>query len=396
MRFIFALICLLNMTMAYANPQSAIWYTHGVGEEVNIHVDLFLSSTCPHCIKADAFFHEVEKKKPWLVVHRYVINQDKLALQTFYDRLQQQNSTDFSVPAIFFCGSRWTGFSDANTTGRVLLRALSYCHKKISQQGELSPGVINVLQKEGDVSQFYFGANVARSTPLLIISTALMDAFNPCSLFCFVAFLAFLWLYPTQKWLQFSVGIIFLLSLGVIHYVQQAHPAFYYQMILQLRLSEMIIGLLLLFFMWSTYLKMMSHVVLKPGLLVFSVIILTAFAIQISQQTCVFNVALVLEQWWTDHVLSPEKHVFYQVIYQVFYILPLAFLLLFYLKFGRHQRMTAHHQTLNIAAYFMLMSISVILLVYPQWLANILVSIAVPVASIVVGWLIKNYRSRYE
>ena len=395
MKFIFSLVFLLNVSILNANPQSVIWYTHGPGEEVNINVDLFMSSTCPHCIKADAFFREVEKKKPWLIVHRYVINQDKLALQTFYDRIQEQNLTGFSVPAIFFCGSRWSGFSDANTTGKALLHALTYCRKKISEQGELSPVTMNILQKGGNASQYHYTDNMAQSTIKLTLIVALMDTVSSCSLFCFAAFLAFLWLYPAQKWMQFGLGLVFILSLGVMHYVQQGHTPFYYQMIPHLKLPEMLVGIALLLTVLNTYRKMKSQVALHPSPLVFAVVVFTVFAIQIYQQTCVFNAAFILEQWWVDHPLSPAKHMFYQVIYQVFYVLPLAILLLFFLVFGRHRRLTSFQQALAIAGSLILLSIGLILVVYPQLLANLLLSMAVLPASIFVGWLINN-RSRDE
>lgn len=387
-KFIFGLIFLLNSSMIYANAQSVVWYTYGADKQVNINVELFMSSTCPHCINADAFFQQIEKKMPWVVVHRYVINQDKLALRAFYDRLQEQHLTGFSVPAIFFCGSRWSGFSDANTTGKVLLDALTYCHKRIKQQGELTQATTNVLQRGGNASKFQYGSSITSSVPLLIVSTALMDAMSPCSFFCFAAFLAFLWLFPTQKWLQFSVGMVFILSLGSIHYVQQAHSNLYYQIIPKLRLADIAVAILLFFVMFGMYRKMTSRVLLKPGPLFFSGVIFTVIAMQIAQQTCTFNVAMVFEQWWTEHTITLATHRLYLIVYQFFYVLPLVFMLLFFLIFGQYQRICSFQQKLTPAAYLVLMSIGVILLVYPYLLANLLISIVVPLVSVIGGWLI--------
>jgi glutaredoxin len=396
MKFIVGLIFLLNITTAEANPQSVIWYTHGAGEQVNINVELFMSSTCPHCIKADAFFREIEKKNPWLIVHRFIINQDKAALETFYEQLQQQHLNDFSVPTIFFCGSRWTGFGDANTTGKLLLHALNDCHDKISQQGELSPSTISVMQKEGAATQFHFDRSMAQSDAQLIMFTALMDTITSCSFFCFAAFLAFLWLFPTDKWLQFRVGLIFLLSLGIIHFVQQAHSDLYYQLLPKLRFAEGLVGAVLLLAALSMYRKSKDPVVLKPGLVIFPVIFFTVCAVYVAQQTCVFNSAVILEQWWAEHTISPIKQLFYQLLYQVFYLLPLVILLLFFLVFGRFRRLRTYQQMLINAGILVLVSIGIILLVYPSLLANLVVSNVVLFASIVVGWLIKRYRVRYE
>lgn len=381
-------ILLLSGSMTYADPEPA-WYTQGEGKQVLINVDLFLTSTCPHCQKADAFFNEVAKKNPWLVIHRHVINEDKAALQTFYDRLQQQHLNNFSVPAIFFCDSHWTGFAEADTTGKVLLPALEYCHKKISQEGQLSKATINVMQKWGKASQVEIGASTERSATLLITIAALTDAFSPCSLFMFAAFLAFLWLYPANRRLQAAVGIVFLLSLGGIHYIQQVHAAFYYQIIAKLKWAEILVGLLLFFGVASTIrYKLIPRFTMSAGPLFFSLIIMTVFAVQIYQQTCVFNVALILEQWLAEQSYSPAKHLVYILMYQFIYLLPLAIFLVWYLLRKNKKRIGSDRTTLKDAACFILMSIGAILVIYPFGLASLATSIAVLMMALLGGWML--------
>lgn len=209
MKFIVGVMFLTIVSLAYADPKPSPWFTHDAGNQVQMNVDLFLASTCSHCHKADIFFRNIEKNNPWLIVHRYIINQDKPALQTFYEHLQQQHSSDFSVPTVFFCNSRWVGFAEAKTTGKALLNALTYCHQKISQQGELSAATVNVLQKQSLVSPYQGSTKIMQSTFMLPI-TAQMNVLILYSLVCFVAFLAFLWLYPARKWRQFGIRLIFL------------------------------------------------------------------------------------------------------------------------------------------------------------------------------------------
>lgn len=138
--FFFSFIFLFNFTLLHAEAPPT------PNEQVKIDVDLFLTTTCSHCQKADAFFREVEKKHPWVVVHRYEINEDKAALQIFYEHLQRQNSNNFLVPSIFFCNSHWSGFAEANTTGKRLQQALEDCRQKIINQGKLTPATGSVLQ----------------------------------------------------------------------------------------------------------------------------------------------------------------------------------------------------------------------------------------------------------
>ncbi len=386
-----SVIFLLNITISHANPQSNKWFSQDAQKNVSVTVDLFLSSTCPHCHKADAFFRDMEKKQPWLVVNRYVINQDKSALQTFYEHLQQQHSGNFSVPAIFFCDSRWAGFADENTTGKALSRAISYCHQQIIQQGELSAATVSALQKWGNASQIQIGATISHSAFPLVTITAMSDGLNPCSLFCLAAFLAFMWLYPTRKWHQFSIGSVFIVSLGIVHYMQQVHSGFFYQNMLNWRLGAILVGVLLLLMVVRTYRKMQLHKVIHTGAWIFAAVILTAFAVHIYQQTCAFNLALVLEQWLTEQAISSTMRHFYQIVYQIFYLLPLVLVLLFFLLFGQYPWMVRYQQILKTAAYLILASIGIILLAYPTWLANLWVSAVVFFGAIAAGWCWRRY-----
>lgn len=382
---------LLNISVGYANSNLTKWFSQDTQKNVSITVDLFVSSTCPHCHKADAFFRDLEKKEPWLIVHRYVINQDKPALQTFYEHLQQQHSSNFSVPAIFFCDSLWAGFADETTTGKMLLRAISYCRKQIIQQGELSPATVNALQKWGAASQVQIGPNISQSALSLVPLTALSDGFNPCSLFCLAAFFAFIWIYPERKWRQFSIGAVFIVSLGVIHYLQQVHSGFFYQYIFKWRVAAILAGALLIITVFRGYRKIGELKNLTAFAWILVVTAPTVFVLHVYQQTCPFNLALVLEQWLTDQALSPEVRHFYQIVYQVFYLLPLITLLLFFLLFGQHYWIARYQQTLKAAAYLILTSIGIILLAYPIWLANVWISAIVFFGAIGAGWGWRRY-----
>lgn len=387
-KHILILVILLTSPLGSAAPPS---YHYTQTTRVSINVDLFLSSTCPHCHKADAFFRDLEKKLPWLLVHRYVINQDKTGLQRFYEHLQRQHSSNFSVPAIFFCDARWAGFADEQTTGKALLQALTYCHEKILDEGELSPATVTVLQKWGTASQLQIGATIAPSVFSLLPITALSDAINPCALFVVAAFLAVLWLFPTKKWQQFSIGMVFIIFLGLIHYLQQGHSGFYYQNVFKWRLAAIVAGVLLLFSVFRDYQKtrMQADTTIIPWVVA---TIFLVIGVHIYQQTCEFNLALVFAQWLTEQSISPGTRIVYQMMYQFFYLLPFVALLLFFLIAGRSGWMRRYHQWFKTVAYLILASIGIILLAFPTLLSNLWVSAIVLFGSIGVGWV----RGRYE
>ncbi len=385
--FCLRLIVLLGFTIILqGNVLAADWYHINAEKNVTINVDLFLSSTCPHCHKEDLFFREVEKKEPWLIVHRYVINQDKSALETFFKHLHEAKETNISVPSLFFCDSHWIGFSDEATTGKILLDALKYCRSKIIQQGQLSSETISVLQKESASMRIRMNANVANSALLFTSWAALTDATNPCSLFCMSVLLAFLWLYPLQKWSQFGLGLVFLLSLGATHLLQQIYSTNYHQSVPQLSIWPILVGIVLLFLVFKTYRNQLSGAIANPSLMTVVVMALMVLMVQLYQQTCALNMTFIYNQWLTNRAYPEATRLFYQMLYQVFYLLPYIGLLLFYLLMGRHRWIRPFHKGLNWAAYLILSSIGIILLLFPPLFGNLWASLIVLVGSMLVGW----------
>jgi hypothetical protein len=375
-RFILSLLFLLHSLVSCADPSSP-----------QIKVDLFLSSTCSHCHKVDIFFQALEKNKPWLTVHRHIINKDKKALQLFYQRLRQYNSVNFSVPSIFFCDSHWIGFSEANTTGETILKGLSYCRQKIMEQKGLTKSTINVLQKWGAATQFQLDKKARRSIFSSVITTAFTDALSPCSLFLFSLLLVFLWSYPHY---QLKVGGIFLLALGMVHYLQAVHSAFYYQITPRLRLFEALVGGAWLWILFNIYRQKTPKQAAKLKSYHWIVIPLLVFAVYVYQQTCIFNAPLVLEQWLDEQSLVPANYLFYQVSYQVFYLLPFVLFLFLYVFLAKKEFLKRYEDQLKKAGYFISISMSMILIIYPDLLSSLAVSIVILLISLVFGWLFRK------
>ena len=152
----------------------------------------------------------------------------------------------------------------------------------------------------------------------------------------------------------------------------------------------MLVGIALMLMVFDSYRKLKSRDALKSRWFILGLVFATVFAVQVSQQTCSFNVAVVFQQWWVEHPVSYITQFIYQIAYQVVYVLPLAVLLMIHLVIGRHEQMTPFQRRLAFIACLMLMSIGMLLLVYPQGLANVLLSVVVSLVSTVVGWFLSN------
>jgi len=376
----------LIFLLAFSIGNAALPTAPQTDTPVQVSVELFLSSTCPHCKKADVFFKRLEKSEPWIKVHRYFINQDKAALQLFYERLKQQKSINFSVPSMFFCGSQWMGFSDEKTTEKPLLEGLRFCYQRVRQEGELSPNTIHALQQWGNASQLQLSESAAPSAWAYIPLIAIMDAFSPCSIFCFIALLAFMWIYPSQKKSQVRVGVFFLVSLGIVHFLQLSEPTLYYQLLPKLKIATALVGLLLVLYVLRDFRKILSDVVITPDKYVYAVIFFTVFAVQIRQQTCLLNMGMVFEQWLVEQTVSSTRQFLYELYYQAFYLLPLVVFLSVYFLMSRYLRLASLHRMLQMAACFIFLMIGVLLVAYSPFMASLAVSMIVLLAALLMGW----------
>lgn len=389
LRCILSILFFMFVTANWASTAITPWFTKGENNQIKLRVDLFLSSTCPHCQKADAFFRDLESKEPWLDVHRYMINQDKAALTSFHQALQKQSSDDYSVPAIFFCDSRWIGFNEANNSGRALLRGLNYCYQQVSKTGSLNSETTNVLKQWANASWFDSSMVGKPRAAVYIPAMAFTDAFGPCAIFTILALFAFLWL-SKNKLTQLSLGFLFIVVLGLVHYLQQEHTIFFYQTLLGLRIPAMLVGAGLFAYIFITsYKGFTEHQKFLAPILV----ALTALVLQAYQQTCTPNFSLIFEQWLINQHYSFLQHSFYEGIYHLIYLLPLVLLMLCFIYFCKYERLSKFKLFITCTSWSILLIIAVFLIFYPQGLASFKLSLAAFIFSLLSGWLMTKRKS---
>ncbi|WP_026069529.1 hypothetical protein [Legionella tunisiensis] len=209
----------------------------------------------------------------------------------------------------------------------MLLRALNYCHQQIVAAGQLTPLARNLLKQWATANWYDMSIDYRPSPAIFVPMMALTDALNPCAVFCIMALFAFLWLTPTQL-AQLSLGVAFIAAASLVHFIQQAYTAAFYQTWTWLFILSALLGLGLLVYVGSNYFKGRTE---KPIYITGILVVLTAMVIQAYQQTCSPNFALVFEQWLAAQLVSPTKLVLYQLSYQIVYVLPLFVLMVVFL-----------------------------------------------------------------
>ncbi|KTD10872.1 hypothetical protein Lgra_1838 [Legionella gratiana] len=366
---------------ARAADLSPSWYSKSTDNKVIINVELFLSSTCPHCKKADAFFLDLEKKSPELHVQRNFINQDKNALIRFSQLLNAQQMDDFAVPSIYFCDSRWVGFDSAATTGKDVFDAIQYCKQQIEHKGSLTKSTVDTLRHWANANQFTSGMIEKPSALNYTVTIAFMDSFNPCAFFCFSGFLAFL-LIAEQRKKQIIASLLFISSIVIVHYFQQVYTGNYFNLLPWLRIPAVLLGLMTIYFVIQ-HRKKQSDDALYFLLAFFLGLITTVY-----QQTCVMNWATIFEQWLNNQHFSNWQTNLYQLLYQGMYILPLVVILCIYLVLLNIKRFAALRTKFANIGLLFLIAIALCLIVYPFILSNFTISLMTLLILVVCGFFI--------
>lgn len=377
-----ALLCCIYFTStavaSRAASQNSEWYSKDAKSGVVLNVDIFMSSTCPHCHKAEDFFTAIMANISWLKLNKHLINEDKSQLLLFSEKLQQFHSFDFSVPTMMFCGSRWVGFGEPETTGKMLLKALTFCHQKIEQDGQLTEVTQNTLKQWSATGRTDLTLKVDPSISILerLMISGLAEAFTPCSLFCTMLLFAVFWSFPDSRRQRFYMGLMFILLLGGMHTWQFVLTHAYQYWMMNLRLMTIPAAVMLM-----TYLvrqrgdNPLSSYWMTPLMLL---VIPTVYAYQ---QTCEFNIGILFQQWLQMQTMTSAAYYFCELTYLFFYLIPLCVVWLFYLIFNVHPR-----QHLPIAANLIFVSIAVLLLAYPSALASRAISAIVFISALFVSW----------
>lgn len=357
-----SLILMLFLTLSFASSTGQV----NSDKKSKIQVDLFLTTTCPHCQKADLFFQDLEKKGNLPIqVNRFYINQDKAALKQFYGALKAQGINDFSVPSIFFCDSRWAGFDTAATTGKKLLTALQYCQQQIKQSGQLTPLTVRTLRQWANADRMEESIQPFETTRSFLPLIALSQAMSPCSLFLILAFLSFIALAPSLSG-KAIIASVFLGGLILMNATEQWFPYLFNQLPMSLRGLSVGIGLGLLIVLVQVQLR---RVWSSQSLVVGVMALLSALILQVYQQNCIPNYALIFAHWLSGQTLSTFWKSAYILHYQLVYLVPLLVYAALLIGFG-HYKLARYKGVINDIATLVLGVSALLFILYPETLSN--------------------------
>ena len=404
---IFFLFCIVTVFLP-ANLKAENSTTEYKTNEVTLHY--FWSRFCPHCIEAKPFIQNLSKNYPWLIVRSYDLVENKINQKLYVQMAELVKQSANSVPAFIFCNQMIVGYDKANTSGKELEKKLLACHQQK-----------NNLQQQENFNISWLG-NIHYqdfSLPVFTLVIAALDAFNPCAFFV-LFFLLSLMVHLKSRVKMMIIGTTFVLCSGLMYFLFMSawlnlflitdqlifitatagliaiifgliniKDYFFFKQGVSLSLSESARSKLFTRMRVLTQLGSWSTMVLATTIL--------AIAANSYELLCTAGLPMVFTRILTLNELSTSQYYLYLAFYNVIYIIPLFLIvILFTWTLGSKKLSEQEGRLLKLLSGSMMLGLGTILLLKPERLNNMMLSIgviAVAIVLTVLGALIQKLKT---
>ncbi len=110
-------------------PVNIKWTSHSSDGGVNVHLYMYWSYNCPHCHVAMDFLKTLPAKYPWIKLHFREVSKNKKNLAAYFQMADALGEEGGAVPAFFYCGYMYAGYTGNDTTGQWLLEEMKACRQ---------------------------------------------------------------------------------------------------------------------------------------------------------------------------------------------------------------------------------------------------------------------------
>jgi thiol-disulfide isomerase/thioredoxin len=423
----------LAMTLSFlaASPATAevesesLWHRYGADGLVEINLYVFWSLGCPHCHKAMTFLEGYEAEAPWLRVQALEISRNQENAGIYQSFAQALGTEARYVPAFFYCGTGFSGFDAAETTGAFLKTQLENCREILAQGAAVPAGPPSDTDRAGGsvapappgISLPLIGEldAMAMSLPITTLVLAGLDSFNPCAFFVLL-FLLSLMVHARSRARMLIVGGVFVLISGLVYFVFMAAWLNLFQLVGHLQAVTLVaggvaaaVGLLNIkdyFLPWQgptlaipegakprLFERMRGLVAATSlsGLLLGTVTL--AIAANAYELLCTAGFPMVFTRILTLNELPTTVHYLYLALYNAVYVLPLLIIVVvFAVALGARKLKEEEGRILKLVSGLMMLGLGLILLVAPELLNNVLTAAGLLAAAGLVSLVIVRLR----
>lgn len=382
-----AVLIALLAAIAHARseaPDAAVaaplWHDQDEAGRLRIHVYLFWSRTCPHCLAEKSDLEAIAVDRPWLVVHLRDVAEPAVAEE--YVRLASELGQEArAVPGTAFCGALIEGAIER----AQLATQLDDCHDLAAPAPEPTTEIEVPFVGVVDVGGW--------SLLLTTVVLAGLDAFNPCAFFVLITLLGML-THARGRGRMAIVAFVFVLISGVWYFTFMAAWLNVFLWMGELRAMTIGAGIVAI----AMALLDLRDVVGRPdglsrsipaasrpglfrrmrGLLrtdsltsvLLGTIVLAAVA-NSYELLCTAGFPMVYTRVLTLAGLPAPSYYAYLALYNAIYVVPLLVIAAaFVATLGSHKLQERHARALKLLSGTMMLTLGLALLVAPQLLSS--------------------------
>ncbi len=373
---------------------------------------LFWGEGCPHCSEEKEFLVALKQKYPTLEVKDYEVWYDKQNARLFGRIIKAAGGRSAGVPATVIGDKVFIGFNVQ--TAQAIEDAIMLCRERgcpdamelIARQPEdiLREGPkAYTLPLFGDVDP----AKV--SLPLFTVIIGGLDSFNPCAFFVLL-FLLSLLIHARSRRKMLIIGGIFVLFSGIIYFIFMAAWLNIFLIIGQLTAITITAGLIALataainikdFFFFQKGVSLAIPAQAKPRLFErmryllkspsFPAIVAGTAVLAVTANAyellCTAGFPMIYTRVLTLHKLTAAQYYLFLVLYNIVYVLPMAaIVVVITVTLGARKLTEWQGRKLKLISGLMMLSLGIVLITNPALLNNVLATIALLGAVLIVAW----------
>ena len=441
--------------------QSEPWPWYSVDENKTLHLNLYLfwSRTCPHCQKAMQFIGYMQQRYPWLSVYSYEITTNPANVDLYRRMAASLNRQAGQVPAFFYCRRLDMGYDSYEQNGQRLESYMVRCYEALKRQQEKKPAgepnerglLAPVGMQNGEAGEdpppegppkeedpFSFPEEPAPneftvhvplwgdvnaqslSLPAMTLVIAGCDSINPCAFFVLLLLLS-LMIHAQNRMRMLLVGGIFVFFSGFVYFLFMSAWLNLFFIVGQLRWITLAAGIFAIAaalinikdYFWfkqgvslsipesvkpSIYQRMSNVVREKSLIAMIGGTIVLAATTNLYELLCTSGFPMIFTRLLTLQGLSQTSSYLYLVLYNIIYVVPLAFIVLaFTATLGSRKLSEEEGRVLKLLSGVMMLALGLMLVFSPGMLNSVaaavgtlLLAIGVTAGIVLVDWLRKK------
>lgn len=204
------------------------WVSPADDGQPRIHLYLFWSQTCPHCLQARPQVQALVADQPWVVLHDLALDRAD-NLERYVTMARALGEEAQAVPALLYCGRMEVGWDSHPGHAERLLQSLRACRDRAQASAgsplRAAPGDrVDLAAARTQTLELPLIGRIEPgrlSLPLLTVLIAGMDAFNPCAFFVLL-FLLSLLVHQRSRKRMLAIGLVFVAISGLMYFAFMA------------------------------------------------------------------------------------------------------------------------------------------------------------------------------